>query len=185
MGVEAGQAQRDLVVELVLVPRLNIPEALLQVVVVEEGDEEPRGIAVGTEDVFFNLFAEDVHVDHGCRRGGEARIGAEEVVDAVSVIAAVVESEVFQDGAQPNGARAEVLDIIEPLIDSGKLPALIREIIRIIEGRMDRRGGRIVEAVDHEEIDDLVPPVGGRRKRAGAGLPGGLLRIVEDSLDFR
>ena len=65
---ETGQAERDLIVILRRIRWVDVADALLHVVIVEESDEVARGVAVGAEYVGFDLLAKHIHADQLRRR---------------------------------------------------------------------------------------------------------------------
>lgn len=100
--------------------------------------------------------------------GREARLDREEILDTVAVIGARVRRAierlaVLQHGREPERADAESLEIPQLLLDAreGTPPeGVARAIVRGVA----RRRGRIIEAIDHQEVDPLVAPVRGRRE---------------------
>src|SRR6185437_14933015 len=89
----------------------------------------------------------------------------QEILNAITVIRALIEHRVLENGAQPNRARAQIADIPKPRLEARKLPALVLEAIRIVEGRVSGSSGDIVEPVHHQKVDPLIPPVCRRGKR--------------------
>ncbi len=63
----------------------------------------------------------------------KARIGAEEIVNAVAVIGAFLKSHVFEHRAEPDSARAESLNVRQLILNSGKVAALKPKEIWIVE----------------------------------------------------
>ena len=67
---ETSQTERHLIVILRRIRGIDIANALLHIVIVEEGDEVTRSVAVGAEHVGLHLLAEFVH-SYQFRRGRE------------------------------------------------------------------------------------------------------------------
>jgi hypothetical protein len=103
-------------------------------------------------------------VVRGGRIVGEPGFGMEKVMDAVPVIGLTCDRQVLQHRAEPDRAGAEHLDVGKLRTHAAELAALVAIEVRIVERRM-RWGLRGVEAVDHEEINRAVAPVGRRRER--------------------
>ena len=90
---QAGQAERDLPIEPVRIRRILEANPLLDVVVVEKRDEEPRRVAVRAQDVPLDVLAVLVHLcqrqragealdhrgQHGPQRKIERRVDADEL----------------------------------------------------------------------------------------------------------
>ena len=100
---------------------------------------------------------------------GEPRLSAQEIMNAVAVVAAVLAGEVPEGRTHPDGAGSQFLEIGDLLLDTAKRAALKSSERRIVERLMARRREPVVEAIDHQEIDPLVAPVGRRRGQGGSG----------------
>lgn len=134
----------------------------------------------------------------GCGIGSEARLGVEEVLNAVAVEGAGFVLAILENGSKPERADAEISQITEFLANAFKSAAL-----ELAEGLVEGdwrclgggvwRGGWIVETVDHEEIDPGVAPVGrgseGDEDFGGSAVDSDRSRLggaeaVEEGLDF-
>ena len=96
---------------------------------------------------------------------GKTGLGPQKIMDPVTMIAAVVKLQVLQNWAEPDSAGAECFDVAELVLHAGEFAALKVEESRI-EGLMNGGGLRIIKAINYDEIDRLISPVGWRRKRA-------------------
>src|SRR6266851_417048 len=92
----------------------------------------------------------------------------QEVVDAVAVIAEPVEGWVLEDRAEPDCADAEIFEVMQAGLHARERAALIAVEVRVVPRLVARRCVGPVEAVDHEEVDPKVPPVGWRRREPGS-----------------
>ena len=111
----------------------------------------------------------------------EARLGAQKVMNAVAVVTAVFAGQVPERRAHPDGAGTELLEIGDLLLDAAKRASLKSGERRIVERLMARRPEPVVEAIDDQEVDPLVAPVGGRRGQSRNGAA--IARGVEDALN--
>jgi hypothetical protein len=103
--------------------------------------------------------------------GGEARIDAQEIFDAVAVVDALVRGPVQhlaveKHGRKPHGPDAERLQVGELRLHARDRSALKPAEGRV-EGKLTGRRARIVETIEHQEIHEDVAPVGGRRRDPG------------------
>src|ERR1700682_6183147 len=94
----------------------------------------------------------------------KTRLRTDEVVDAVTVVSVRVERKVLESRTEPDSSGAEALDIGELLLNPGKRPALKAEEIGIIKGPISWTRGRVVEPVEHQEINPAIAPVRRGRK---------------------
>ena len=85
---------------------------------------------------------------------------------------------VFEHGGDPDGADAEIVEIVELGGYAGEGAALAETVFLIPGAR--GRGGGVVEAVDHEEIEPIVTPV-----RRGGKRIGNLFGLAVDLYCFR
>src|SRR5262249_12329512 len=90
----------------------------------------------------------------------EVRVDAQVVVDVVAVIGAGV---VLEDGGEPDGGAAEPRDVVEVAGD-----ALDGAAVEVIGGGHARRAARarravsrliVMEAIHHQEVDELFAPL--------------------------
>jgi hypothetical protein len=81
------------------------------------------------------------------------------------MIAATVKLQVLQNWAKPDSTGTKCFDVAELVLHAGEFAALKVEESRIIEGLMYGRKFRIIKAIDYNEIDRLISPVGWRWKR--------------------
>src|SRR5579871_2457456 len=112
---------------------------------------------------------------------GESGLRANEVVDAVSVIGIRIELKILEHRAEPDRSCTELLDVLKLLLNARKLSALESVEVGIVKRKMVGTCGRIVEAVEHQEVDPAVAPVFGRRERSGGGV-GWVDGLIENSL---
>ena len=96
--------------------------------------------------------------------GRETRVDGQEMLDAVTVIRSLLPLAILQDGAQPNRANPETLQIAE-----ASPYALQRAALEPAEGLVPARRGRVivvVETVNEKEVDPAIPPILRRGERA-------------------
>src|SRR5260370_4630028 len=93
-------------------------------------------------------------------------LGEQEIMDPVTMIAAMVKLQVLQNWAEPDSTGAKCFDVAELILYAGEFAALKVEKFRIIERLMNGGRFRIIKAINYNEIDRLISPVGWRRKRA-------------------
>src|SRR5262249_17901653 len=62
-AVEASYSQRDLVVVLMFVARLNEANSFLHIVIIQERDKETSSVPMRTQDIGLNLLAERIHAN--------------------------------------------------------------------------------------------------------------------------
>ena len=115
---------------------------------------------------------------------GESRLRSQEVVDAITVIGALVKWQILKHRAKPDRASPKLLDIAKLLLDSRKLSSLETEESRVVKGIVLWRSGSVVEPIHHEEVDPAVTPVFGGGEGCG-GRTRRVDRLVEDSLEIR
>jgi len=80
---------------------------------------------------------------------GEARLGADEVVDAIAVICVWVELKILEHRAEPDRSGSELLDVGDLLLHAGEFSTLESEEVGIVEWLVRRRRRRVIEAVEH------------------------------------
>jgi hypothetical protein len=132
------------------------------------GQEIPEYIAgVVEDDIHDHVHAAGVRlVDQapqfavwigsvGCKAG----VDAQEMLDAVAVVGAVLFGAVLQDRTEPDGADAEPFEIVETLAHTVDRPTL--ESAERLVPRTAGQSGRIVEAIDQDEVDPAVAPIRG------------------------
>src|SRR5437764_11720677 len=103
-------------------------------------------------------------------------------MNAVAVVSALLERQILEYGAEPDGAGAEFLDIRQPLLDPSKVSALKPEEIGVVERLTPGRYGGVIEPVYHEEVNPFIPPVDGRRKCLRRAIRG--FSLAENGLKF-
>src|SRR6266702_978348 len=87
------------------------------------------------------------------------------MLDAVAVIATILILAVLQDGAQPDRAHPEALEVIEATPHAFERSTL-KSAERLVPGAAGSRL-RIVESIDKSKVDPAVTPVRRGWKRAG------------------
>jgi hypothetical protein len=95
----------------------------------------------------------------------KAGINAQEMLDSIAVVSALLRLAVLQHGTKPNRTNPESLKVAETLSDPFQSTAL-----KSVDGLiplLSRRAIGVIEAVDHEEVDPTVSPIGRRGKGAG------------------
>ena len=99
-----------------------------------------------------------------------------EVFGPVAVIAAVallrVPPFVCNRRGDPDGGCPEPLDVVEVTADAGEIAAAVARTVRgvvLVRALAIVAGVAVLEAVDHQEIGDLVAPVRGRGMQAQVG----------------
>ena len=112
------------------------------------------------------------------RQRAQMRIDGLEVARPVAVVAAVAGPPLVRDRwRDPHRGGAEAGDVIEPAAGAGEVAAAVfRAVRRVVfaAALVVVRRVAVVEAVEHQEVDDLVAPVGLRARRtAGTGRRGG------------
>jgi hypothetical protein len=115
----------------------------------------------------MSLVHQRVQVPVGRRRGvgSEARLDGQEVLDAVAVVRVVIPLAVLLHRREPKGADPELLEVVEARAHPVERASLEAGVVGVPPATRGR--GRVVEAVDHEEVDPHVPPVRGRGKGRG------------------
>src|SRR5437660_2682720 len=83
----------------------------------------------------------------------KARVRAQEMVNAVSMVRAVFKGHVLEDGAEPDGACSESLNIRELLLNAREISALKTEEVRVIKGLVTGSGRGVVKPVHHQEVN--------------------------------
>ena len=115
---------------------------------------------------------------------GESRLRSQKVVDAVTVIGALVKWQILKHRAKPDRASPKLLDIAKLLLDSRKVSSLETEESAVVKGIVLWRCGTVIEPIHHEEVDPAVTPVFGGGEGCG-GRTRRVDRLVEDSLEIR
>lgn len=93
--------------------------------------------------------------------GAKARIDLQQILEAVAVIRALQRHRVLEHRGNPQRSRAEGFDVSETVADAPQGSPL-----KAAEFRVERQVGgwasRIVEAVNHQEVDRAISPFGRR-----------------------
>ena len=172
-GVKAGL--RSLVVDAELVCRIALVCECVSRVVQDNIEDNEQVLLVG------GIHEGAEFVVSGGGLVGEARLGADEVVDSVAVIRVGIELKILEHRTQPDSSGSELLDVGELLLHAGEFSALESEEVGIVEWLVRGRRRRVIEAVEHQEVDPAVAPVFGRWKRSGGG-SGWVDGLVENRL---
>ena len=99
------------------------------------------------------------------RIGGEPRLRRQEVMDAVTVVAALIPLEILEYRREPDRARPELLDVAQLGANTVEAPSLKTKVIWIIERLMNRQLVGIIKSIYEKKVDDLISPIRRRRKR--------------------
>src|SRR6266851_8891792 len=102
-------------------------------------------------------------------------LGAQEIVDAVAVIAEPVEGWVLEDRAEPDCAGAEIFEVMQAGLHARERAALIAVEVGVVPRLVAWRCVGPVEAVDHEKVDPNISPISWRGREPGSP------RFVDDT----
>jgi hypothetical protein len=105
---ETSDTERDLIIISRRIRRIGVPDALLDIVIVEERNEVTCGVTVGAENIGFHLLAKYIHAYDFRRR-------REPFYDRLEIeIKRVVQSRINTDhvGALRGGAPDEARDLL-------------------------------------------------------------------------
>ena len=135
-SVKAGL--RSLVVDAELVCRIALVGKCVARVVQHNIEDNEQALLVGC----IHEGAE--FVVSGGRIVGEARLGADEVVDSVAVIRVWIEGEILQHRTEPDRSGSELLDVRKLLLHAGKFSALESEVGAEVRRKLIDKGHKIV-----------------------------------------
>ena len=93
----------------------------------------------------------------------EARVDLQQVLETVAVICGVLPDRVLEHRGDPDRAGAQRFYVSQPLADAPQGAALEAAELGI-KRQVLRRARRVVETIDHQEVDPLIAPVRWRRE---------------------
>ncbi len=111
----------------------------------------------------------------------EARVHPIHVGGRVAVVGAIFRGHVvLEDGRDPEGRHAQVVDVVEVLADAGEVPAVARVGVGAVDplqkaGDRVVFGGAVCEPVRHEEVDHVLT---GEALGVRAGAAGPELKVA-------